>query len=37
MSEGDSMDSFLMKIEDLKEQLISVDEMIPDSSLVQSF
>ena len=36
MNEGDSMDNFLTKIKDLKEQLISTDEMIPDSSLVQT-
>ena len=36
MNEGDSMDSFLTKIKDLKEQLISVDEIIPYSSLVQT-
>ena len=36
MNEGDSMDNFLTKIKDLKEQLISADEMIPDSSLVQT-
>jgi inosine/xanthosine triphosphate pyrophosphatase family protein len=36
MNEGDSMDSFLTKIKDLKEQLISADEVIPDSSLVQT-
>ena len=34
MNEGDSMDSFLTKIKDFKEQLIFADEMIPDSSLV---
>ena len=36
MNEGYSMDSFLTKIKDLKEQLISTDEVIPDSSLVQT-
>ena len=36
MNEGDSMDSFLRKIKDLKKRLISADEMIPDSSLVQT-
>ena len=36
MKEGDSMDNFLTKIKDFKEQLNSVDEMIPDSSLVQT-
>ena len=34
MNEGDSMDSFLTKIKDLKEQLVCVDEIIPNSSLV---
>ena len=36
MNEGDSMDSFLTKIKDLKEQLIAVDEILPNSSLVQT-
>ena len=36
MNEGDTVDSFLIKIKDLKEQLISADAMIPDSSLVQT-
>ena len=34
MNEGDSMDSFLTKIKDFKEQLISADEVLSDSSLV---
>jgi len=34
MNEGDSMDSFLTKIKDLKEQLIATDEILPDSTLV---
>ena len=36
MNEGDSMDNFLTKIKDLKEQLIAADEILPDSSLVQT-
>ena len=36
MNEGDSMDSFLTKIKDLKEQLIAADEILPDSTLVQT-
>ena len=36
MSEGDSMDSFLTKVKDLKEQLISTNEVLPGSSLVQT-
>ena len=36
MNEGDSVDIFLTKIKDLKEQLISADEVLPDSSLVQT-
>ena len=36
MNEGDSMDSFLTKIKDLKEQLIAADEILPDSSLMQT-
>lgn len=36
MEEGDSMDIFLTEIKDLKEQLIAVGEVIPDSSLVQT-
>ena len=36
MNEGDSMDSFLTKIKDLKEQLIFADEVLSDSSLVQT-
>ena len=36
MNEGDSMDSFLTKIKDFKEQLISADEVLSDSSLVQT-
>ena len=36
MNEGDSMDNFLVKIKDLKEQLAAVEEIIPDSSLVQT-
>ena len=35
MNEGDSMDNFLTKIKDLKEQLIAADEVLSDSSLVQ--
>ena len=31
------MDNFLTKIKDLKEQLIVADEVLSDSSLVQSF
>lgn len=30
MNEGDPMDSFLTKIKDLKEQLIAIDEILPD-------
>ena len=33
MNEGDSMDSFLTKVKDLKEQLIAADEVLSDSSL----
>ena len=36
MNEGDSMDSFLTKVKDLKEQLISADEVLSDNSLVQT-
>ena len=36
MNEGDSMDSFLTKVKDLKEQLIAADEVLSDSSLVQT-
>ena len=36
MNEGDSMDTFLTKIKDFKEQLISADEVLSDSSLVQT-
>ena len=36
MNEGDSMDNFLTKIKDLKEQLIAADEILPDNSLVQT-
>ena len=36
MNEGDSMDKFLTKIKDFKEQLIAADEIVPDSSLVQT-
>ena len=36
MNEGDSMDSFLTKVKDLKEQLIAADEVLQDSILVQS-
>jgi len=36
MNEGDPMDSFLTKIKDLKEQLIAADEILPDSTLVQT-
>ena len=36
MNEGDSMDSFFTKVKDLKEQLIVVDEVLQDSTLVQS-
>ena len=36
MEEGDSMDIFLIEIKDLKEQLIAVDEIISDGSLVQT-
>lgn len=35
MNEGDSMEIFLVKIKDLKKQLAAVEEIIPDSSLVQ--
>ena len=34
MNEGDSMETFLTKIKDFKEQLISADEVLSDSSLV---
>ena len=34
MEEGDSMDTFITEIKDLKEQLIVVGEELPDSSLV---
>ena len=36
MNEGDSMDTFLTKIKDSKEQLISADEVLSDSSLVHT-
>ena len=36
MNEGDSMNTFLTKIKDFKEQLISADEVLCDSSLVQT-
>ena len=36
MNEGDSMDSFLTKVKDLKEQLIAAHEVLSDSSLVQT-
>ena len=36
MNEGDSMDAFLTKIKDLNEQLVSANEIIADSSLVQT-
>ena len=36
MNEGDSMDNFLTKIKDLKEQLIVADEILPDSSIDMS-
>ena len=36
MNEENSMDNFLVQIKDLKEQLVAVDEIIPDSSLVQT-
>ena len=36
MEEGDSMEIFLIEIKDLKEQLIGTDEVILDSSLVQT-
>ena len=36
MNEGDSMDNFLTKVKDLKEQLIAADEVLQDSTLVQS-
>ena len=32
MNEGDSMDNFLTKIKDLKEQLIATNEVLSDSS-----
>ena len=35
MNKGDSMDNFLFKIKDLKEQLAAIEEIIHDSSLVQ--
>ena len=35
MNEGDSMDKVLKKIKDLKEQLITADEILPDSFLMQ--
>ena len=36
MEEGDSMDTFLIEIKDLKEQLIAIGEELPDSSLVNT-
>ena len=36
MNKGDSMESLLTKIKDFKEQLIFADELLPDSSLVQT-
>ena len=36
MNEGESMEFFLTKIKDLKEQLIAIDEILIDSSLVQT-
>ena len=36
MNEGDPMDVLLTKIKDLNEQLVSADEIIADSSLVQT-
>ena len=36
MEEGDSMDIFLTEIKDLKQQLIAMDEIISDGSLVQT-
>ena len=36
MNEGDSMDNFLTKVKDLKEQLIAANELLQDSTLVQS-
>jgi len=36
MNEGDSMEKNLTKIKDLKEQLIAANEILPDSSLVQT-
>ena len=32
MNEGDSMDNFLTRIKDLKEQLVSIDEIIPNKN-----
>ena len=37
MNEGDSMDTFLTKIKDFKEQLISADEVLSDSHLFRQF
>ena len=36
INEGNSLDNFLTKIKDLKEQLIAADEVLSDSSLVQT-
>lgn len=36
MNEGDSMDSFLVEIKDLKEQLATVEEIIPDTLLMHT-
>ena len=36
MNEGDSMDNFLTKVKDLKEQLIFADEVLSDNSLLQT-
>lgn len=36
MLDGDSMDDYLTKVKDLREQLVSVDEIIPDASLVST-
>ena len=33
MSEGEPMDAFLTRIKDLQEQIITIDEIIPDASL----
>ena len=36
MSEGEPTDAFLTRIKDLREQLINIDEIIPDASLTST-